>query len=184
MNALAHCVEAVWSPHRTPEAEAIARRRGPARSLPRCPRVVEAPGGPRGRGAPCSRAPCLAGRCLHNASMGVHHGLAQLLGGRTGLPHGLANAVLLAHCDPVQRARGARRRRPHRRRRWAIPPTRPAPSTVCGPRSACPGRLSELGVDEAELEVVARLSQGHGTIAGNPRPVGEDDALAILRAAW
>ena len=29
--------------------------------------------------------------------MGVHHGLAQLVGGRTGIPHGLANAILLSH---------------------------------------------------------------------------------------
>ncbi len=39
----------------------------------------------------------LGGRCLQNASMGVHHGLAQLVGGRTGIAHGLANAVLLPH---------------------------------------------------------------------------------------
>ena len=39
----------------------------------------------------------LGGRCLQNASMGVHHGLAQLVGGRTGIPHGLANAVILPH---------------------------------------------------------------------------------------
>ena len=29
--------------------------------------------------------------------MGVHHGLSQLLGGRTGIAHGLANAILLTH---------------------------------------------------------------------------------------
>ena len=39
----------------------------------------------------------LGGRCLQNASMGVHHGLSQLLGGRTGLPHGLVNALVLHH---------------------------------------------------------------------------------------
>ena len=39
----------------------------------------------------------LAGRCLLNAGMGVHHGLSQLVGGRTGIPHGLANAILLTH---------------------------------------------------------------------------------------
>src|SRR5207247_851014 len=42
-------------------------------------------------------AAVLGGRCLQNAGMGVHHGLAQLVGGRTGMAHGLANAVLLAH---------------------------------------------------------------------------------------
>ena len=47
-----------------------------------------------------------------------------------------------------------------------------------------PGRLSEVGVDEADLEAVARLSQSNGNVARNPRPVSEADALAILRAAW
>ena len=51
----------------------------------------------------------LAGRCLLNAGMGVHHGLAQLVGGRTGIPHGLANAILLTHAIALQRRGRARR---------------------------------------------------------------------------
>ena len=94
MNALAHCVEVAWSPHRTPEAEAIAPgRRAPASST-RCPRSSTIP--TTSTPAPtCSQGAILAGRCLQNASMGVHHGLAQLVGGRTGIPHGLANAIVL-----------------------------------------------------------------------------------------
>jgi maleylacetate reductase len=181
MNALAHCVEAMWSPHRTPEAEAIAVA-GIARIAAALPRVVAAPDDLAARGEMLEGA-ALAGRCLHNASMGVHHGLAQLLGGRTGLAHGLANAVLLAHSirfnepavpDAVARI-GA-----------ALGSPTDAAGAVDRLREGLglPGRLSELDIDDAELEVVARLAQGHRTIAGNPRPVGEDDALAILRAAW
>ncbi len=181
MNALAHCVEAMWSPHRTPEAEAIAVA-GIARIAAALPRVVAAPDDLAARGEMLEGA-ALAGRCLHNASMGVHHGLAQLLGGRTGLAHGLANAVLLAHSirfnepavpDAVARI-GA-----------ALGSPTDAAGAVDRLREGLglPGRLSELDIDDAELEVVARLAKGHRTIAGNPRPVGEDDALAILRAAW
>jgi alcohol dehydrogenase class IV len=47
-----------------------------------------------------------------------------------------------------------------------------------------PGRLSEVGVEEDDLEAVARLSQANQNVARNPRPVSEADALAILRAAW
>jgi maleylacetate reductase len=181
MNALAHCVEAVWSRSRTPEAEAIALA-GLGRIEGALPRVVAAPDDLEARTAMLEGA-CLAGRALHNASMGVHHGLAQLLGGRTGLPHGMANAVLLAHSirfnEPEVPEAVAR-----------IGVALGAPADAAGAvdrlRSTLglPGRISELGIDEAELEVVARLSQGHRTIAGNPRPVTEDDALAILRAAW
>ena len=45
----------------------------------------------RARASRTSRGP------VQNATMGVHHGLAQLVGGRTGIPHGLANAVILTH---------------------------------------------------------------------------------------
>ena len=40
MNALAHCVEAAWSPFRTPEAEAIALA-GASRVVDALPRVVD-----------------------------------------------------------------------------------------------------------------------------------------------
>jgi len=42
MNALAHCVEVIWSPHRTPEAEAVALA-GAARIVDALPRVVDDP---------------------------------------------------------------------------------------------------------------------------------------------
>ena len=95
LNALAHCVEAAWSPKRTPEAEAIALA-GARRIASALPLVVDDPGDVSVRAAMFEGA-VLGGRCLQNASMGVHHGLAQLLGGRTGIAHGLANAVLLPH---------------------------------------------------------------------------------------
>lgn len=181
MNALAHCVEAAWSPQRTPEAEAIALAgaRVIAASLPA---VVAAPEDVDARAAMLEGA-CLAGRCLLNAGMGVHHGLSQLVGGRTGIAHGLANAVLLAHAVrfnevavPAEVARiGA-----------ALGDEGDAATAVDRLREqiGLPGRLSEAGVQEADLEAVARLSQSNQNVARNPRPVSEADALAILQAAW
>ncbi|MGH9187026.1 MAG: iron-containing alcohol dehydrogenase family protein, partial [Acidimicrobiales bacterium] len=95
MNALAHCVEIVYSPHRTPEADAIGLA-GAARIVRALPLVVDDPDDLTVRASMLEGA-VLAGRCLQNGTMGVHHGLAQLVGGRTGIPHGLANAVILAH---------------------------------------------------------------------------------------
>ena len=113
---------------------------------------------------------------------GVHHGLAQLVGGRTGIPHGLANAILLAHAvrfnaanvpDEVARigeALGGR----------------DAATAIDALRSGIglPGRLSEAGVALDDLDAVARLSLSNANVGRNPRPVSEADALAILRAAW
>lgn len=181
MNALAHCVEAAWSPVRTPEAEAIAL--AGARAIHGAlPAVVTDPSDLDARTAMLEGA-CLAGRCLLNAGMGVHHGLSQLVGGRTGIAHGLANAILLAHCvrfnaDAVPEAVA--------RIGGAVGDPADAAAAVDRLRAGLglPGRLSEVGVAEEDLPAVARLSQSNHNVARNPRPVSEADALAILEAAW
>jgi alcohol dehydrogenase class IV len=125
----------------------------------------------------------LAGRALENASMGVHHGLAQLLGARAGISHGLANALLLPHsmrfnadAVPVELARmGA----------VLGDPTDPAGAVArLAARAGLPSQLSALGVPESDLDAVARLSQSSLAVRSNPKPVGEDDARAILAAAY
>jgi maleylacetate reductase len=181
MNALAHGIECAYSPARSAEAEAVALAcvRAIAGSLPA---VVDDPYDIDAR----SRMLCgamLGGRCLQNAAMGVHHGLAQLVGGRTGIPHGLANALILAH---------------------ALRFTAPAvPDEACAigealgdpddPASAVdrlrerlglPESLAECGVTLDDLDAVARMSAGNHSVAANPRPVSEDDARAILAAAF
>jgi maleylacetate reductase len=179
MNALAHCVEAAYSPRRTPEAGAIAL--AGARSIRQAlPRVVADPEDVDARDAMLAGA-ALAGRCLLNADMGVHHGLAQLVGGRTGIPHGLANAILLSHA--VAFNAGAV---PHEVAEIGAALGGGAAASIDELRAAIalPGRLSEVGVEEDDLEAVARLSQANQNVARNPRPVSEADALAILRAAW
>ncbi len=180
MNALAHCVEIVYSPRRTPESEALGLA-GAARIMAALPLVVEAPGDLARRSAMLEGA-VLGGRCLQNGSMGVHHGLAQLVGGRTGIAHGLANAVLLAHAlrfnaeavpDEVRRL-GA-----------AIGTDDPAgaiAALVAG--LGLPTKLGDCGVTHGDVEVVARLSQSNANVAANPRPVSEGDARAILTAAF
>ncbi len=179
MNALAHCVEAAYSPHRTPEAEAIAL--AGARTIHRAlPAVVTDPASGLARAAMLEGA-VLAGRCLLNAGMGVHHGLSQLVGGRTGIPHGLANAILLTHSIAFN-AEAV----PEEVGRLSAAFGTEAGQAVDGLRASIglPARLSEVGVDEADLDAVARLSQSNANVARNPRPVSEDDARAILHDAF
>jgi len=183
MNALAHCVEAVWSPRRTPEAEAIALA-GAHRIVGALPLVVDDPLDVSARASMLEGA-VLGGRALQNASMGVHHGLAQLVGGRTGIPHGLANAVILPHAirynqsavpDAVARIGQA----------IGVAPGGDVADAVAAlaARIGLPERLSECGVGDEDLDAVARLSQSNGSVQANPRPVGEDDARMILEAAF
>jgi maleylacetate reductase len=181
MNALAHGVECAYSPWRTPEAEVIALATV-HRSALALPRVIEEPESLDARSAMLAAA-VLGGRCLQNARMGAHHGLAQLVGGRTGIPHGLANAILLAH---VLRWNAA-----------AIPvETRQIGEALGDPddpagavdrlrqRVGLPGRLSDAGVTEEDVDAVARMSADNGNISLNPRPVSPEDVRTILESAF
>jgi maleylacetate reductase len=180
MNALAHCVEAVWSRSRTPEAEAIALA-GISRISAALPAVVERPDDLACRTDMLAGA-VLGGRCLQNASMGVHHGLSQLVGGRTGIPHGLANGILLAHSvrfngeavpdavDRIGAALGAH--------------DAAAAIDLLRERIGLPARLSDVGVTDEDVDAVVRLAESSVGVQANPRPVGEAGARAILEAAF
>lgn len=181
MNALAHGVECAYSPRRTPEAEAIALAaiRRIAASLPA---VVDEPGDLAARTELLTGA-VLAGRCLQNTAVGVHHGLAQLVGGRTGIPHGLANAVILAHAMRFNAE--------------AVGDAATAIGTALGDpgdpagaidrlrqRAGLPAGLGECGVQEDDIDAVVRMAQGNRSVGANPRPVDEADLRSILEAAF
>lgn len=128
-------------------------------------------------------AAVLGGRCLQNASAGVHHGLSQLLGGRTGIPHGLANALILPHAIAFNaEAVPEEVRRIGRALGDEDDPVGAA--TRLRDRLGLPSGLSDVGVEDDDLAAIARLSQGNESVQRNPRPVSEADALSILEAAW
>ena len=181
MNCLGHGIEAAWSPYRTPEAEAIALS-CIERVADALPRVVESPDD-LGARSDMLIAAVLGGRCLHNARMGVHHGLSQILGGRTGIPHGLANALVLPHAIrynadevPEELRRIGRALGDEDDPAGAVERLRD--------RIGLPSQLSDCGVDDDDLGAIARLSQQNPSVRANPRPVSEADALKILEAAF
>ena len=180
MNALAHGVEAAYARNRTPEAEAVALA-AIARVANALPGVVDQPDDLAARTAMLEGA-VLGGRCLQNAGMGVHHGLAQLVGGRTGIAHGLANGILLAH---TLRWNAAALPDAARRIGEALgDPADPAGAVDrLRQRVGLPGRLSEVGVTDDDLDAVVRMSGGNANVANNPKPVTEDDARSILESA-
>ena len=95
INALAHCVEALYSITRHPlsTAAALGGLRAIASALPRChaaPRDLDA------RTAMLAGAH-LAGASLASAAMALHHGVCHVLGGTAGVPHGIANSIILPH---------------------------------------------------------------------------------------
>jgi alcohol dehydrogenase class IV len=124
----------------------------------------------------------LGGRALHNGSMGAHHGLAQLVGARTGIPHGLANAILLPHvmrfnADVVPDELAAIAR--------ALDAADAAAAVASLlVRLGLPTRLSACGVREEDLQAIAETCALNRNVQSNPKPLDSDSALRLLREAW
>ncbi|GAA1678864.1 maleylacetate reductase [Kribbella yunnanensis] len=112
-NALAHCVEAVWTERANPITETAAVEAAKAladgfRELlrepePRSQHGLTSPADLSARGELLFGA-CLAGSALASAGTGVHHKLCHLLGGTYNLPHAETHAAVLPQVARVKAA--------------------------------------------------------------------------------
>jgi alcohol dehydrogenase class IV len=93
MNAMAHCVEALWTPAANPVTDAIAGD-GMAR-LARGLRATDADPDDLEARAETLRGAWLAGAALAVGGTGLHHKLCHVLGGSFGLPHADVHAAVL-----------------------------------------------------------------------------------------
>ena len=196
INALAHCVEACYARDVNPLVPPVALDgvRRIVRSLPRCianGRDVEAR-------EDLLLGAYLAGFSIANATMALHHGLCHVLGGRTGVPHGVLNTIMLPHvmrfnADAVPDAMSAILDAmtpdpdpPPQGGRETVRRGRSAPEAMAALVASLPApqRLREAGVPEAVLDSVAAEAGHNSTVQANPKPVSEADIRALLRAAW
>ena len=101
INAMAHCVEALYAHDGNPIVTLMAAEgiRALARSLPV---VVQEPDNLEARSDALYGA-WLAGIVLGQAAMGVHHKLCHTLGGTFNLPHAEVHTVVLPHATAYNR---------------------------------------------------------------------------------
>ena len=187
INALAHCVEACYAREVNPLVPPVALDgiRRIVRSLPLC--ITN------GRNLDAREdlltGAYLAGFSIGNATMALHHGLCHVLGGRTGVAHGVLNTIMLPHvmqfnADTVPDAMSAiadAMDAGARTRDFAAAPRGVAALVATLP---VPQRLRDAGVPEAILDEVAAEAAGNATVQNNPKPVTEPDLRELLRAAW
>ncbi len=192
MNALAHCVEACYARDVNPLVPPVALEgiRRIVRSLPLC--VAE------GRNLDAREdlltGAYLAGFSIANATMAVHHGICHVLGGRTGVAHGVLNAVMLPHvmrfnADAAPAAMSAIAEAMGLGAHPALPQgerDQSAHEMVAALVASLPvpQRLRDAGVPEAVLDPVAAEAAGNSTVQANPKPVSEAGVRELLRAAW
>jgi alcohol dehydrogenase class IV len=191
INALAHCVEAVYSTRRNPlsTAAALAGAGHIARALPAC----IANGNDLTARTDILLGAHLAGASLATVSMGLHHGLCHVLGGAAGVPHGIANAIILPHAMRYnQDAVTAELAQIGRAMQAAPPGADDADAAATAIEAVAqlvaelglPQRLRDAGVPRASLPRLAALAAQSGTVRANPKPVSAADAERILEAAW
>jgi len=176
MNAIAHCVEALWIPERTPVTMALAGE-ALGRFMSHLPRAV-ADGGDKEARSECLIAAWLAGTVLTSGT-GLHHKLAHVLGG-LGLPHAETHAIILPHVMRFNLAAAE-----DARLRLGRVLDMQDPAYLLGhfvQRFPIPKRLRDVGLDEKKIPDVAAQAAALGIKV--PRPVSVDDAAALLRAAF
>jgi alcohol dehydrogenase class IV len=192
INALAHCVEAVYSITRNPlsTTAALSGARYIAHALPRC----YAHGDDLSARTEMLLGSYLAGTALSNVAMGLHHGICHVLGGSAGVPHGIANGIMLPHVMRFNLAATARElaeigdalaiaRKDHDAAAMAEQAAQRVYALVGEMR--LPQHLREIGVKETDLPNLAQIAMSSRTIKNNPKRITDAAQIEnVLRAAW
>jgi maleylacetate reductase len=192
INALAHCVEAVYSITRHPlsTAAALSGAQHIVRALPRCYAIgndVEA------------RTEMLIGShlaavALCNVAMGLHHGLCHALGGTAGVPHGIANAIVLPHAmrfnldvtapQLAQFAEAIGLPINDRRAEAAAEAAAQRIDDLIG-QMHLPQHLRDVGVSKTNLPQLAQVALQSRAVQSNPKPIRDAAQIeALLEAMW
>src|SRR6266852_2561981 len=95
INALAHCIEALYSITRNPLSTSAAL--SGMRSIYTALTLCYADGNDLEARTEMLVGAFLAGSALSHVTMALHHGLCHILGGTAGVPHGVANSIILPH---------------------------------------------------------------------------------------
>jgi maleylacetate reductase len=191
VNAIAHCVEGLYSKD-AGEAERAMALRAAGRILEYLPRAVKEPKNVLYRYR-MFEGSMEAGLVLAKAGMGVHHGICHVLGGRYNAPHGVLNGIILPHAMRFNLPIAAKAYRELAR----LLPVRVARTgdaalgeNVCQATAefirglGLPQRLRDLGIPKTDLPSIAEEALESKSVRANPRPVAVRDALGILEAAW
>ena len=190
MDAFTHNIESLTAPIFHPMCDAIALK-GIGFVVKYIERAVNEPADIEARGHMMMAA--MMGAVAFQKDLGAAHSLAHPLSTECGVQHGLANAVCLvpvmrfnrevsaAHYAEVARCFGINT--------FGMPDLEAADMAIqavadLNARIGIPGSLSEIGVKEEHLAVMAKKALEDPCHATNPRPCSEQDLLTLYREAY
>ncbi|HXV23534.1 MAG TPA: maleylacetate reductase [Alphaproteobacteria bacterium] len=177
LNAIAHCVEALYAQDANPIMSLMAEEgiRALAVALPA---IVDNPSDIEARGKALYGA-WLAGTALGSVGMALHHKLCHTLGGAFGLPHAETHAILIAHVAAYNRDHA---KAPLARVAAALGAADAGSGLYdlavrVGARTA----LKDLSFSRTDIDKAAELATQNPYY--NPRPVTREGIIAILNDA-
>jgi maleylacetate reductase len=196
INALAHCVEALYSITRNPlsTSASLSGMRSIYAALPLC----YADGNDLEARTEMLVGAFLAGSALSHVTMALHHGLCHILGGTAGVPHGVANSIILPHAmrfnldaTAIQLAQAAEVMGIGRDTSGPYISDEAAAEEVVERiyefigQMKLPQHLRDVGVKEADLPYLAQLALQSRAVKSNPKPITDAVQIeALLQAAW
>jgi alcohol dehydrogenase class IV len=192
INGLAHCIEALYSIKRNPlsTASALSGIQHITQSLFRCYQN----GHDLDARTEMLVGANLGGQCLAAAVMGIHHGTCHVLGSTAGVPHGVANSIILPHAirfnldtvSPLLALAGEAMgiQRGGKDDLEVAEQVAQYVYDLVG-KMGLAQRLRDVGVAQDMLPKLAEDMLKSKVVQENPKPVTSlDQALGLLYAAW
>ncbi|WP_245633964.1 maleylacetate reductase [Amycolatopsis jejuensis] len=177
-NAVAHAVEALYAPDRSPIVSLMAEEA--ARAMIEALPEVAADGSNVDARSKALYASWLCGACLGATTMSLHHKLCHVLGGTLGLPHAPTHAVVLPHVLAYNQKSAPEAIRALSRA-WECSDPAGRLWETAG-LLGLPRSLGELGMAESDVDRVT--AEVIADPYANPAPVTRDGVEALLHEAW
>ena len=184
LNAVAHCVDSLWGPTRSPVSTALATEG--IRQLAAGLVVVVGDGRDLVAREQCQAGTYLAAAAFAAAGSGMHHKICHVLGGAYDLEHAALHAALLPHVlgfnapaapEAATRIAAALQAAGHGDGSDALAALGSVYDAIGAPRS-----LGALGLRADQLDEAAALALER-IPPSNPRPVSLKDLVQLLRRA-
>lgn len=179
VNALAHCIDAMWAPRTDPFIRATAEEG--IRQVSTALRTLAINPHDAAAREHALLGVYLSGRSFSQSGSGLHHKLCHILGGRFDLPHAHVHAAVLPAVTALNMP--------------AAPEAEERVARALGANSAVTGltelyltmsiapSLRQLGVDYDELDATVQLCLA-AVPDRNPAPVTETTMRQLLESAW
>jgi maleylacetate reductase len=179
LNALAHCIDAMWGPRADPIDRVLAQE-GIAGLAAGLPLVKAVPSSLEGIEQTLYGA-YLAAVSFAGAGSGMHHKICHVLGGMFNLPHAETHAVVLPHVlayNAPSAPEAERRIAQGFGSATAREGLHDLRARLDAPRALRDYGLPADGIAKVVGPIMAAIP------ASNPRAVSEDSLTALLQAAW